>query len=350
MQSTEGNTWRSLVTVAAIAFGAWGLGHGAGQAEAGPEMAHTTLQATMLQDAFNLAAEKVLPATVLIRTDRGLGSGILYDPSGLILTNSHVIAGARAIRVRLADHREFGGTLKGTDPLSDVAVVKISGDDPCPYAELGDSRPVKIGDWAIAIGSPLGLEQTVSVGVVSAVGRYTDVTGNRAQDFIQTDAAINPGNSGGPLVNIEGQVIGLNNHIISPTGSNAGIGFAVPSDTVTRVAQQLVDHGKVDRARLGVGLTQATRVQTAKIGDTHGATPVIITEVEPRSPAAEAGLRAGDVVLLLNGKPIRSVNDFANRIQLVGSGPAELTVWRDGQEVKVSAHPLPYVAVSQPMR
>ncbi len=350
MQSTTSNFGRTCLVIAALGFGFWGLGRGAGRAEAGQAMANTTVQAVMLQDAFNLAAEKVLPAVVLIRTDRGLGSGILYDPTGLILTNNHVVAEARQVRIRLADHREFVGQLKGTDPLSDVAVIKVNAEEPLPYAELADSRPVKIGDWAIAIGSPLGLEQTVSVGVVSAVGRYTQVTGNRAQDFIQTDAAINQGNSGGPLVNIHGQVIGINNHIISPTGSNAGIGFAVPTDTVARVAQQLVERGRVERSRLGVGVSEATRRQTAMIGDTHGAQPVIITEIEAGSPAASAGMQVGDVVLLLNDRPVRSVNDFANRIQLVDGETVKLTVWRAGQELDLNAQPLPYEPQTQPRR
>jgi len=350
MQSTRSSFGQTLIVAAALGFGFWGLGHGAGRAEAGQEMANTTVQAVMLQDAFNLAAEKVLPAVVLIRTDRGLGSGVIYDSSGLILTNNHVINGARVIRVRLADHREVAGQLKGTDPLSDVAVIQVPSDEPLPHAELADSREVKIGDWAIAIGSPLGLEQTVSVGVVSAVGRYTQVTGNAAQDFIQTDAAINQGNSGGPLVNIQGQVIGINNHIISPTGSNAGIGFAVPTETVAKVAQQLVTHGKVERSRLGVGVAEASRRQTALIGDTRGATPVIITNVEPDSAAEAAGLRIGDVVLLLNDKPVRSVNDFANRIQLADGQMARLTVWRDGQEVEIGVQPRPYEMVTQPNR
>lgn len=350
MPSRSTTFGRNLLLVAALGFGCWGFGRGSGRAEAGQEMANTTLQAVMLQDAFNLAAEKVLPAVVLVMTDRGLGSGVIYDAAGLILTNNHVIAGAGRIRVRLADHREFEGQLKGTDPLSDVAVIKIAADEPLPVAELADSGAVKIGDWAIAIGSPLGLEQTVSVGVVSAVARYTQVTGNRAQDFIQTDAAINQGNSGGPLANIQGQVIGINNHIMSPTGSSAGIGFAVPTETVIKVAAQLVEFGKVERSRLGVGVAEATRRQIAMIGDTHGAQPVIITDVEPDSPAAAAGLRRGDVVLLMNDKPVRSVNDFANRIQLANGQMAKLTVWREGREIEIDAQPKPFELVPRPNR
>jgi Do/DeqQ family serine protease len=269
------------------------------------------------------------------------GSGVIVTPDGYILTNNHVVDQATDIRVTLFDRREFKARLVGTDPKTDIAVIKIDASG-LPVLAFADSSKVRVGDFSIAIGNPFGIGQTVTFGIVSATGR-----GNLGiedyEDFIQTDAAINPGNSGGALVNTRGDLIGVNTAIISPGGGNNGVGFAIPANLARNVMEQLVAKGKVTRAYLGLRLQPLTPQLAAAFGlkDAGGA---LVADVEPGGPAAQAGLRRGDVILKFNGEPMNDVAQL--RIRAGGEQPgstARLEIWRDGaattSEVKLAEMP-----------
>jgi Do/DeqQ family serine protease len=229
----------------------------------------------------------------------GLGSGVIVDRRGYVLTNFHVIKGADAVTVRLASKREFRGRIVGTDPKTDLAVVRFEPDTEPTVATLGNSDALRVGEWAIAIGNPFGLDQTVTVGVVSATGR-AEVGIASYENFIQTDASINPGNSGGPLVNLRGEVIGINTAIVA-TGQ--GIGFAIPANMARRVMSQLIDQGKVTRGWIGVALQplSAELAQALGVRDGRGA---VVARVYPSSPAAAAELRPQDVIVGFDGVPV----------------------------------------------
>src|SRR5215510_4955887 len=229
----------------------------------------------------------------------GLGSGVIFDKRGLILTNFHVIKGADEITVKMADKREYTGQVVGTDPKTDIAVVRFQPDRELTIATLGNSDALRVGEWAIAIGNPFGLDQTVTVGVISATGR-SDVGVATYENFIQTDASINPGNSGGPLLNLKGDVIGINTAIVA---AGQGIGFAIPINMVKRVVDQLVEKGKVVRGWLGVALQPLSPelAQTYGLNDTAGA---LVASTMPGSPAAGAGLAPNDVVVTFDGTPV----------------------------------------------
>jgi Do/DeqQ family serine protease len=268
------------------------------------------------------------------REVRGLGSGVIVAADGLCLTNHHVIDGAEAITVELTDRRTFEAQVVGSDPPSDLAVIKINARE-LPRLTLGDSERVRVGDVALAIGNPLGVGQTVTLGIISAKGRYTGLSDGAFEDFLQTDAPINQGNSGGALVNAGGELIGINSQILSTSGGNIGIGFAIPSSMARNVMQQLVENGRVRRAQLGVVVEPVTpeAVKRANRADARG---VVVREVVPGSPAAKAGLRAGDIITAMNGTPIDDSNSL--RIHVASSQPgtqATLTVWRDGREEQV---------------
>jgi serine protease Do/serine protease DegQ len=222
----------------------------------------------------------------------GLGSGVIIDKRGLVLTNFHVVKGADEILIRLSDKREYRGQILGTDPKTDLAVVKFQPDHDLTVAAMGNSDALRVGEWAIAIGNPFGLDQTVTVGVISATGR-SDVGIATYENFIQTDASINPGNSGGPLVNLKGQVIGVNTAIVA---AGQGIGFAIPINMVKRVVDQLVDKGKVVRGWLGVALQPLSPdlAQSLGLDGTNGA---VVGSTITGSPAAQAGLQQGDVIV-----------------------------------------------------
>ncbi len=260
---------------------------------------------------------------------RGQGSGFIISKDGYILTNNHVVGEADVIKVKLADGRQFKAKLVGTDPQSDVAVIKIDADN-LPVMPLGDSDKLEVGEWVIAIGNPFGLTQTVTVGVVSAKGR-SRIGINDYEDFIQTDAAINPGNSGGPLVNIHGEAIGINTAIFSRSGGYMGIGFAIPINMARAIEQQLIKQGKVVRGWLGVVIQDIDEDLAKSFGlkDTEGA---LIAEVSKGSPAEKAGLKEGDVIKKLNGRKIESVDELRNRIALTRPGTKiELEVLRNGK-------------------
>jgi serine protease Do len=260
------------------------------------------------------------------------GSGVIVDSSGLILTNNHVIAGGGKVTVRLYDGREYVATDVRTDPATEIAVIKIKATG-LPTAQLGNSDELKIGDWVLAVGQPFGLENTVTAGIVSATGRAVGIT--KHEEFIQTDAAINPGNSGGPLVDLKGRVIGINTAISSSSGGFQGIGFAVPVNVAKWVSSQLEKDGKVHRAYLGVGIQEVNQALADQLGlaTPHG---VLVTEVQPNSPAAKAGIQSQDVIVDFNGYPVvspRNLQALAGRATI--GTPQSITVIRDGKRVEL---------------
>ncbi len=265
---------------------------------------------------------------------RGAGSGFIISSEGYILTNNHVVGDADSITVRLADEREFKAEIIGTDPQSDVALIKIDGKD-LPVMSLGDSDKMEVGEWVIAIGSPFELNQTVTVGVVSAKGR-SKMGISDYENFIQTDAAINPGNSGGPLLNIHGEAIGMNTAIFSRSGGYMGIGFAIPINMAKTIKDQLLKHGKVTRGWLGVVIQDVTD-DLAKSFDLKNAQGVLISEVADDSPAEKAGLLQGDVVNKLNNTEIKDVIALRNKIALILPGTKiTVEVFRDGKTKKLT--------------
>jgi serine protease Do len=257
--------------------------------------------------------------------DRGVGSGFIIESNGLILTNAHVVEGATTIYVTLTDKREFKAKLLGMDKRTDVAVVKIEARD-LPKLPLGDSSKVRVGEWVLAIGSPFGLENTVTAGIVSAKSRDT----GDYLPFIQTDVAVNPGNSGGPLLNTAGQVIGINSQIFSRSGGYMGISFAIPIDEAMRVAEQLRTNGKMTRGRIGVALGEMTKdvAESLGLGKPRGA---YVRNVEPNGPAAVGGIEAGDVILSFNGREINRSTDLPRIVGETKPGTtASVQVWRKG--------------------
>lgn len=263
----------------------------------------------------------------------GQGSGFIISEDGYILTNNHVVGDADKITVKLHDGREFQAERIGSDPKSEVAVIKIDGEG-LPVLEMGSSASLDIGEWVVAIGNPFGLAETLTVGVVSATGR-SNIGIAEYEDFIQTDAAINPGNSGGPLLNIEGKVVGINTAIVSGTGGYMGIGFAIPIDMAVLIKDQLVKGGKVVRGFLGVVLNaQEVDEDMAASFGLDKAAGVLIAEVVEDSPAEKAGLNNGDIVLELNDEEVENNSWFRNKVALIEPGEkAILKVFRSGESV-----------------
>ena len=264
---------------------------------------------------------------------QGLGSGVIVDSEGHILTNNHVIANADEVSVRLSDGRSFDATIVGADKRTDLAVIKIDAPELIPAA-LGDSDHLKIGEWVVAAGTPFGLENTITAGIVSAKGRSI-LGGNSYEDFIQTDAAINPGNSGGPLANLNGQVVGINTAIFSRSGGYMGVGFAIPINMARQIMQSLITEGKVVRGWLGVVIQELSKelAESFQYNDTKGA---LVSEIAEDGPAAKGGLRQGDIITEFNGKQITSVNDLRN---LVAAQRPEtrvaITLIRDGKQKQI---------------
>ena len=324
--------------------------------------------ANALSNAFANVAEKVNPAVVMISTEttvrqrlpqipfpfqeffgvprgdgegnnerefksQGLGSGVIVRGDGVILTNNHVVHGADEIIVTLMDGRELKGKVKGTDPRSDLAVVLIEADN-LPTVNLGNSDKLRVGDWVLAIGSPLSPEynHSVTAGIVSATGRRVSGLNTGVQDFIQTDAAINPGNSGGALVNLNGELIGINTAIASRTGQNSGIGFAISSNLAKDVMQDILKHGKVSRGYLGVDIGPLSD-EIAKMADLPNNDGVLIRSVRPNTAAEKAGVEPGDIVLKVNGKKVRTPAELSSLIGSKNPGDAvKLLINRDGKE------------------
>ena len=266
---------------------------------------------------------------------QGQGSGFIISKDGYILTNHHVVGDADKIMVKLQDGREFEAERVGTDEKSEVAVIKIDGDD-LPTLAMGDSSAMRVGEWVIAIGNPFGLDATVTVGIVSAKGR-SHVGIADYENFIQTDAAINPGNSGGPLLNIRGEVIGINTAIYSKSGGDMGIGFAIPANMAAAIKDQLITSGKVTRGYLGVVIQDVTPDLAESFG-LEKREGILISDVSEDSPAEKAKLMEGDIILKLDGKDVGDVGEFRNRVAAQGPGTAiTLTVFRDGKEKKIKA-------------
>jgi serine protease Do len=258
---------------------------------------------------------------------QGVGSGFIVSPDGVILTNAHVVADAAEVIVKLSDKREFKAKVLGADRRTDVAVLKIEATD-LPTVRIGDPSKLKVGEWVAAIGSPFGLEQTVTAGIVSAKHRALPDEGY--VPFIQTDVAINPGNSGGPLFNMAGEVVGINSQIYSRTGGYMGLSFSIPMDVAMKVKDDLVKYGRVNRGRIGVTIQGVNRELAESFG-LDGARGALVNSVEADSPAAKAGLQAGDIILAVDGKPVDSSSELPRMIGETKPGtPVNLKVWRKG--------------------
>jgi len=263
----------------------------------------------------------------------GLGSGVIVAPEGYIITNNHVVDGATTVKVVLSDRREFNARVVGKDPRTDIAVVKIDAGASLPAITIGDSDKVEIGDYALAIGNPFGVGQTVTMGIVSAT-RRGNLGIEEYEDFIQTDAPINPGNSGGALINDRGELVGINTAILSRgnSGGNQGIGFAVPVNLARNVMDQILKTGKVTRARLGIYPQNVTPAIAKQFGvkDSHGA---LVGDVEAGSPAERAGVKIGDIILDVNGHEVYDANQLRNTISTMQpDSKVNLKVWRSGAE------------------
>jgi serine protease Do len=320
------------------------------------------------EDAFARAAEAIAPSVVSITSTRtlqgprlvpwpfddffggqlpdffqrmprrkfkqhGLGSGVIVDERGHIMTNNHVVAGAEELRVHLNGDRSFDAEIVGTDPKTDLAVIKIDARRLQP-AKLAERADVRVGRWVLAVGSPFGLDQTVTAGIISAKGREGIGVADY-EDLIQTDAAINAGNSGGPLINLDGEVVGINTAILSRTGGNQGIGFAIPISMARKIMRSLIETGKVTRGWLGITIQDLTPDMAASFGyeSTDG---VLVNDVLDEGPAAEGGLKAGDIIVARNGSDVTNMSSFRNEIAATAPGTeVELEVWRDGQREKL---------------
>ena len=287
-----------------------------------------------------------LPDAPSTRVERGTGSGFIINGEGLILTNSHVVNGADTVSVRLKDGREFQGKVLGQDPVTDVAVVKIQANN-LPVVTIGNSDQLRPGEWAIAIGNPLGLDNTVTAGIISATGRTSAEVRvpDKRVSFIQTDAAINPGNSGGPLLNQRGEVIGMNTAIIG--GGAQGLGFAIPINTAQKISQQLIATGKVNHPYLGIRMTTLTpelkkqinsdREANLTVQDDRG---ILIFSVMQNSPATRAGLRAGDVIKKINGQAVETAEQVQNAVEASAvGGSLQVEVNRNGRSTTVAVQP-----------
>jgi serine protease Do len=260
---------------------------------------------------------------------------VIIGTNGYILTNNHVVDGATQVKVNLNDKREFQARVVGRDPKADIAVLKIDADH-LPAIQLGDSSKVQVGDLVFAIGDPFGVGQTATMGIVSATGR-ANLGIEDYEDFIQTDAPINPGNSGGALINAEGQLIGINTAILSHSGGNQGIGFAIPVNLARHEMEEIVQNGHVVRGWLGATIQDVTPALAKGFGlnKTEG---VLISDVAPNSPAAHSGLKSGDVVLTMNGQPVMSSSDLRNRVSEAEPGASvPMTVWRANSTINVTA-------------
>jgi len=342
--------------------------HAGASGEAAPAYSGSTQELPALTSPFTALAEKCTPSVVNVRitkvektglgemqvpfgrfrdffdnprffeqfprdrTVQGAGSGVIISRDGYILTNNHVVEGARELSATLADKREFNAQIIGKDPKTDIAIIKIDAGENLPAATIGDSDRIKVGDWVLAIGNPFGLSQTVTSGIVSAKGRV--IGSGPYDDFIQTDASINPGNSGGPLLNMKGEVIGINTAIV-PDGQ--GIGFAIPINTAKPLIPQLEKSGEVTRGYLGVNIQSITADLSKALGleEKKGA---LVADVVPGGPADRAGIRSGDVIVAFDGKPVSDSHDLPAIVAGTKIGArVPVAIVRDGKEIEVSA-------------
>lgn len=277
-----------------------------------------------------------LPRGMQPRRTSGLGSGVVLRPDGYIVTNAHVVGDAERVQVEFSDRRSLDAEVVGVDEASDLAVLKVEATD-LPTVPLGDSSRVKVGDVVLALGNPLGVGQTVTMGIVSAKSRTTGLGDGSYQDFIQTDAPINQGNSGGALVSLDGELVGVNSQILSRSGGNIGLGFAIPAEMVRSVTDQLIAHGTVQRSQLGVMVQPLTADLARGLGldDPRGA---LVGDVVPDSPAAKAGLQAGDVIVAIDGREVSDANALRNQVASTRPGATvTLGVVRDGKTEQRSA-------------
>ncbi len=330
-----------------------------GGVEAEPPSSAGLKHLDALQDAFANIAEETKPAVVSLKVKgsiqhprlegreppggaiprRSGGSGLIVDPRGYILTNHHVIEGADKIEVILWDNRRLEGEVVGRDPKADLAVIRVKSDEPLPVAKLGNSDKVRIGEWAIAIGSPFGLDQTVTVGVISGTGR-SEVGLAQYENYIQTDAAINPGNSGGPLLNLRGEVIGINTAVFSQGGS---IGLAIPITMARRIMKQLIEKGRVVRGYIGVFIQPITEEIAEQFG-LKGTEGALVSDVMPDTPASKGGIQRGDVIIKFGGRAVERVSQLQRYAADTTPGAVvALTLIRDKQErvLKVTLGELP---------
>ena len=289
----------------------------------------------LLRQFFGLPPGRGVPQQPSQRTERGQGSGFLYDPSGLLLTNAHVVEGSSRVQVGLSDGRRVEGKVVGFDRITDLAVVRLEGGGPWPVAALGNSEALQVGDWVIAVGNPFGLDQTVTLGIVSSLNRNAAKLGitDKRLELIQTDAAINPGNSGGPLLAADGSVVGINTLVRS--GPGAGLGFAIPINRARSIAQQLVSTGSVSHAMIGVAL------EPVRDGRGALAQGALVRSVMPAGPAARAGLRPGDLITAVGPEPVRDPAQLTQLVERNGIGqPMDLIVQRQGQSLSLQVRPV----------
>jgi serine protease Do len=283
----------------------------------------------MLQQFLGPGAQRLLQQQKA-RPTHALGSGFIIDPNGYVVTNNHVIDDASDIQVTLADGATVAARVVGRDTKTDLALLKIPASRPLPYLAFGDSKKARVGDWVIAVGNPFGLGGSVSAGILSADNR--DIGAGPYDDFLQIDAPINPGNSGGPLFDQSGQVIGIDTAIYSPSGGSVGIGFAIPSDVVRNVVDQLREHGRVARGWLGIQMQEVTPALAKAVGFGRDK-GVLVDVVEKDSPAARGELKQGDVITAFNGAPIATPHDLAFAVAGTQAGQrVPVSVWRDGEE------------------
>jgi len=300
------------------------------------------LQDPLFRRFFNLQQQPIE------RETQATGSGVVVDAAqGYVLTNSHVTENGNSIEVTTKDNRKFKARLIGRDPDTDIAVLQISGTN-LTAVPMGDSDRLQVGDFVLAVGNPFGLGQTVTSGIVSALGRSPGIEGY--EDFIQTDASINPGNSGGPLVDMQGRIVGINTAIVAPSGGNVGIGFAVPINMARQVMNQLISYGEIKRGRIGVAIQDLTPDIAQALGTTY-TQGAVIARVEQGSPAERAGLRTNDLVVAVNGAPIHNGAELRNRVGLSKIGDAvDLTVVRGASERTVAVRIDQFAAQRQRVR